>query len=159
MIQLRKATPSDVDHIIALIHELASYEKAAHEVTITREALLQDGFGKNPLYWVILAIKDEEIIGMSFYYIRYSTWKGKCLYLEDLIVKEPYRHTGIGSLLMNATIEEAKKMNAAMIVWQVLHWNTPAIKFYEKYQAEFDKEWVTCKIRKEQYDTLLNKQK
>lgn len=146
-IKLRQATKSDIPSIIELIKELALYEKAPHEVTITPEMLERDGFGEHPLFWVILAEENNEVLGMSFYYIRYSTWKGPCLYLEDIIVKEQQRGRGIGKMLMDATIEKAKEMKVALMVWQVLNWNEPAINFYKKYNAEFDDEWVNCKIR------------
>jgi ribosomal protein S18 acetylase RimI-like enzyme len=99
------------------------------------------------LFWVILAEENNEVLGMSFYYIRYSTWKGPCLYLEDIIVKELHRGRGIGKMLMDATIKRAKEMKVALMVWQVLEWNEPAINFYKNYNAEFDDEWVNCKIR------------
>lgn len=146
-IKLRQANKSDIPAIIGLIKELAVYEKATHEVTITPEILERDGFREHPLFWVILAEENKEVLGMSFYYIRYSTWKGPCLYLEDIIVKEQYRGRGIGKLLMNATIEIAKEMKVALMVWQVLDWNEPAINFYKKYHAEFDNQWINCKIR------------
>lgn len=146
-IQLRQANKSDIPAILELIKELAHYEKAPHEVTITPEILERDGFGDHPLFWVILAEEYGEELGMSFYYIRYSTWKGTCLYLEDIIVKEQYRGRGIGKLLMDTTIEKAKEMKMALMVWQVLEWNEPAINFYKKYNAEFDSEWLNCKIR------------
>lgn len=146
-IQLRQANKSDIPAILELIKELAHYEKAPHEVTITPEILERDGFGDHPLFWVILAEEYGEVLGMSFYYIRYSTWKGPCLYLEDIIVKEQYRGRGIGKLLMDTTIEKAKEMKMALMVWQVLEWNEPAINFYKKYNAEFDSEWLNCKIR------------
>ncbi len=146
-IQLRQAQKNDIPAIIDLIKELALYEKAPHEVTITQEMLERDGFGEHPLFWVILAEENNEVLGMSFYYIRYSTWKGPCLYLEDIIVKESQRCKGIGKLLMDATIEKAKEMKVALMVWQVLDWNEPAINFYKKYNTEFDGEWVNCKLR------------
>jgi GNAT superfamily N-acetyltransferase len=146
-IKLRQAEKKDIQAIIGLIKELALYEKAPHEVTITPEILERDGFGEKPLFWVILAEENNEVLGMSFYYIRYSTWKGPCLYLEDIIVKELHRGRGIGKMLMDATIKKAKEMKMALMVWQVLKWNEPAINFYKKYNAEFDDEWVNCKIR------------
>jgi GNAT superfamily N-acetyltransferase len=146
-IKLRQAEKKDIHSIIGLIKELALYEKAPHEVTITPEILERDGFGEKPLFWVILAEENNEVLGMSFYYIRYSTWKGPCLYLEDIIVKELHRGRGIGKMLMDATIKKAKEMKMALMVWQVLEWNEPAINFYKKYNAEFDDEWVNCEIR------------
>jgi GNAT superfamily N-acetyltransferase len=146
---LREATKKDIPAIINLIKELAEYEKAPHEVTITPEQLIADGFSENPLFWIILAEENQQIIGMSFYYIRYSTWKGKCLYLEDIIVSEKHRGKGAGKLLFEETLKRAKLMQAKLMVWQVLDWNKPAIEFYKKYNAEFDDEWVNCKIRLE----------
>ncbi len=158
-IRLRKARESDVSVILDLIRELALFEKAPDEVTITVEELKKDGFGNNPLFQVILA-EDENgnILGMSFYYIAYSTWKGKCLYLEDIIVREKYRGQGIGSLLFDATLVEAQKMNAARMMWQVLDWNQQAIDFYrEKYGAEISSEWLNGRLRREQIHLLCRK--
>ncbi|NUM50997.1 MAG: GNAT family N-acetyltransferase [Flavobacteriales bacterium] len=149
-ITLRNAQKQDIPLVIELIKELALYEKALEQVSITPEELERDGFCEQPLFWIILAEHKNEIIGMSFYYIRYSTWKGKCLYLEDIIVKEAYRRMGIGKLLFDATIEEAKKIDAALLTWQVLEWNTPAIHFYEKYKASFDPEWLNGRLTREQ---------
>lgn len=146
-ITIRKATKNDLSEVLSLIKELALFEKQPQEVTITLEQLEQDGFGKTPLYWIILAEENGEIVGMSFYYIRYSTWKGRCLYLEDLVVKEKYKQQGIGKLLFEATLKEAKKMDAKQMNWQVLDWNEPAIQFYKKFNAELDDEWINGKIR------------
>lgn len=145
-IQLRKACKDDLPKVLDLIKELALYEKAPEQVTISLTQLENDGFGEHPLYWIILAESDTEIVGMSFYYIRYSTWKGKCLYLEDLVVKEIYRGKGLGKLLFNATIKEGKKMGAVLMNWQVLDWNEPAINFYKKYNAKLDPEWINGKL-------------
>jgi len=149
-IVIRKAKKEDIPDIILLIKELALYEKALEQVSITKEELEIDGFGNNPLFWIILAEQEKKIVGMSFYYIRYSTWKGKCLYLEDIIVKEEKRGKGIGKLLFDATIEEAKKIDAALLTWQVLEWNSPAINFYKKYNATLDAEWINGRLTKEQ---------
>ena len=145
-ISLRKATKEDLPQVLDLVNELALYENAPEEVTITIDELEQDGFGSNPLYWILLALDVDKVVGMSFYYIRYSTWKGKCLYLEDLIVKEEYRRQRIGELLFEATIEVAKEMNAKLMTWQVLDWNEPAINFYKKFNAELDGEWINGKL-------------
>lgn len=144
---IRPATKNDLPEVLALVKELALYEKAPEEVTITLEELEKDGFGENPLYWIILAENENGIIGMSFYYIRYSTWKGKCLYLEDIVVKEEFRGQKIGKVLFEATIKAAKEMNAKLMNWQVLDWNEPALNFYKKFDAEMDSEWVNGKLR------------
>lgn len=148
--KIRKAIKKDIPVIIDLIKELALYEKAPQEVTITAKQLEEDGFGEAPLFWILLAENEDEVLGMSFYYIRYSTWKGKCLYLEDIVVKEAHRRGGIGKKLFDATVAEAKEMNAALMCWQVLDWNAPAIAFYKKYNANFDDEWLNCKMTAEQ---------
>lgn len=144
---IRKATKEDLPEVLALVTELAVYEKAGHEVTITLQELEKDGFGENPLYWIILAENENGILGMSFYYIRYSTWKGRCLYLEDLVVKEEYRGQKVGKVLFEETIKAAKEMNAKLMTWQVLDWNEPAINFYKKFNAELDEEWINGKLR------------
>lgn len=144
---IRKATQEDLPEVLALVTELAVYEKAGHEVTITLEELEKDGFGENPLYWIILAENEKGILGMSFYYIRYSTWKGRCLYLEDIVVKEEHRGQKIGKVLFEETIKAAKEMNAKLMTWQVLDWNEPAINFYKKFNAELDGEWINGKLR------------
>lgn len=109
---IRIASENDLPSVLNLVNELAIYENTTEEVTIKLEDLEKDGFGENPLFWIILAEKDDKIIGMSFYFIRYSTWKGKCLFLEDLIVKEAYRGQKIGEALFTATIKTAKQINA-----------------------------------------------
>ena len=146
-ISIRPATKNDLPEVLALVKELALYEKAPEEVTITLEELEKDGFGNNPLYWIILAENENGIVGMSFYYIRYSTWKGKCLYLEDIVVKEELRGNKIGKILFEETIKAAKEMNAKLMNWQVLNWNEPALNFYEKFNAEMDGEWINGKLR------------
>lgn len=146
-ILLRKATIDDLPAVVELIKELAAYEKAAHEVKITLDELEKDGFGEHPLYWIILAEVDAQIVGMSFYYIRYSTWTGRNLYLEDIVVKEQYRRFGIGKLLFEETIKSAKEMNVRQMIWQVLDWNEPALNFYKKFNAELDPEWINGKLR------------
>lgn len=147
---IRSATKNDLPEVLALVKELALYEKAPEEVTITLEELEKDGFGENPLYWIILAENENGIIGMSFYYIRYSTWKGKCLYLEDIVVKEEFRGQKIGKVLFEETIKAAKEMKAKLMTWQVLDWNEPALNFYKKFNAEMDDEWVNGKLRFEE---------
>lgn len=146
-VSIRKATKNDLPTVLNLIKELAEYEKALSEVTITLKELEEDGFGEHPLYWIILAESEFGVVGMSFYYIRYSTWTGRNLYLEDIIVKEEFRGNNIGKLLFEETIKEAKKMKVRQMVWQVLDWNEPAIRFYKKFNAELDPEWINGKLR------------
>lgn len=145
--KIRPATKNDLPQVLDLVKELALYEKAPEEVTISLDELEKDGFGEHPLYWIILAENEDGIVGMSFYYIRYSTWKGKCLYLEDIVVKEEYRGQKIGKVLFEETIKAAKAMNAKLMTWQVLDWNEPALNFYKKFNAELDSEWINGKLR------------
>ena len=149
-IKLRKADRSDLPEVLLLIRELATYERAPDEVTVTIEELETDGFNVNPIYEIILAEYNNVVVGMAFYLFSYSTWKGKCIYLEDIIVKMNYRRQGIGSLLFDAVIKRAKEVHAKRLQWQVLDWNEPAIKFYKKYNAELDPTWVIGKLTYQQ---------
>ncbi len=153
--KIRPGRKSDLPIILNLIKELAYYEKSLDKVLITLEDLEKDGFGKNPLYWILVAEIETEIVGMAFYYIRYSTWSGKILYLEDFIVKEGFRRKGVGSLLFEECIRVTKKINANGMVWQVLNWNKPAINFYKKYNAELKNDWTNGKLYKAQINTLI----
>ena len=149
---IRKGTQDDLPQVLALVKELAIYEKAPDEVENNLEMMLDDGFGEKPVYEFFVVEEDAALIGLALYYYRYSTWKGKCLYLEDLIVTASHRGKGIGKLLFDKIIERAKETNARGIQWQVLDWNTPAIEFYKKYDARFDDEWVNCALSKAQID-------
>jgi GNAT superfamily N-acetyltransferase len=145
-IVIRKAVKEDCSRILQLIHELALFERAPHEVTVTQEHFEESGFGRQPVWWAFVAELDGVVHGFALYYIRYSTWKGQRMYLEDLLVTEKLRGKGIGTLLFDELIKEAKEKNLNGIVWQVLEWNEPAIKFYKKLNASFDAEWVNCSI-------------
>ncbi len=143
---IRKAYREDCPRILTLIHELAFYEKAPQEVTVTLEHFEESGFGNMPVWWAFVAEKDEVVQGFALYYVRYSTWKGQRMYLEDLLVTETLRGQGMGMQLFKRLIEEAKEKKLNGIVWQVLDWNEPAINFYKKLNAFFDTEWVNCSI-------------
>lgn len=149
---IRKGVESDLSAVHKLIRALAIYEKAPDQVETTVESMKQDGFGENPLFGFFVAEIPGRIVGLSLYYYRYSTWKGKLLYLEDLIVLEEYRRSGIGRKLMDATIREAKIQQCNGIQWQVLDWNIPAIEFYNQYQPLLDAEWVNCRLSREQIE-------
>lgn len=138
---IRPAIPTDVPAIMQLIKELAEYEKAIHEVTNTEAMLLEDGFGTNPIFGTFVAEENDKVVGMLLYYTRYSTWKGKRLYVEDIVVQEPHRGKGIGKALLDTTLEYAKTKGFSGLNWQVLDWNDPAINFYKKYDVVFDTEW------------------
>ena len=145
-ILIREGRSEDVPAIMELVRELALYEKAPEEVSNTEERMLREGFGDNPAFGSFLAEEDGKVVGMSLYYYRYSTWKGRRLYLEDIIVNESKRGSGIGKLLFDKTIEKAKEEDCSGMMWQVLDWNTPAIEFYKKYNARFDECWVNCHL-------------
>jgi GNAT superfamily N-acetyltransferase len=132
--------------MLELIRELAEYEKAPQEVTVSYEHFEESGFGPSPVWWAFVAEADGEVQGFALYYIRYSTWKGQRMYLEDIIVTEAMRGKGLGKLLFDQLITEAKDKGLNGIVWQVLEWNEPAINFYKKYRASFDPEWINCSI-------------
>lgn len=150
-ITVRKAVPADVPALLKLIKELALYERAPEQVTNTEADMLRDGFGENPLFTAAVAEADGEIVGMYFWYIRYSTWKGKGLYLEDILVTESMRGKGVGKRLFEACMEDARNMQANFMTWQVLDWNEPAIQFYKKYHATFDGEWINVKLMPGQF--------
>lgn len=146
-IVIRRAAKEDCKAMMGLINELALYEKVPQEVTVDFDHFAESGFGEKPVWWAFVAEVDKKVVGFALYYIRYSTWKGQRLYLEDILVTESFRGKGIGKLLFNRLIEEAKEKKFSGMVWQVLEWNEPAINFYKKFDnVSFDGEWLNCSL-------------
>lgn len=145
-IEIRRARREDCPRLMELVHELAVYEKAPDEVTVSLEHFTESGFGAQPVWWAFVAEVDGHIEGFALYYIRYSTWKGQRLYLEDLIVTDAMRGKGLGKMLFDRLIEEMKEKKFSGMVWQVLDWNTSAIDFYKRYGAALDAGWINCSI-------------
>jgi GNAT superfamily N-acetyltransferase len=158
MYTIREGKKEDLPRILELVHELAVYEKAPNEVINTVAMMEEDGFGKNPVFGFFVAVKDNnlEIIGASIYYYRYSTWKGKRLYLEDLIVTESERGNGAGKLLFDRTLLKTLEDKCSGMTWQVLDWNTPAINFYNKYGANLDAGWINCNLQEDQIKKITS---
>ncbi|SFC10699.1 Acetyltransferase (GNAT) family protein [Parapedobacter composti] len=145
-ITIRKAVAADCPQMLQLIKELALYEKAPEEVTVSMDEFVDAGFGSTPVWEAFVAELDGRIVGISLFYIRYSTWKGRRLYLEDIVVTASLRGQGIGKRLFDATLHLCKERQYSGLVWQVLEWNTPAIRFYEKYGATFDGAWLNASL-------------
>jgi GNAT superfamily N-acetyltransferase len=149
-INIRYAVKADCERLLELIHELALYEKAPQEVTVTIEEFVDAGFGANPVWKAFVAERDGKILGFALYYVRYSTWKGCRLYLEDFIVTDQERGKGIGKILFERVMQEAKDKGYNGMSWQVLDWNAPAINFYNKYQANLEGGWLNASFSTEQ---------
>ena len=148
MSTIRKGQKEDLPRVLELIKELAAYENEPEAVINTVEQMEIDGFGDNPVFGLYVADDDNGyIVGIAIYYYRYSTWRGKRIYLEDIVVTDSQRGKGIGKMLFDAVIEQGKASDCSGMVWQVLNWNEPAINFYEKYyHAHLDDEWINCSI-------------
>lgn len=145
-ITIRKAVRDDCPRLMELIQELADFENASKEVTVSLDHFIESGFGAHPVWKAFVAVANGKVEGLALYYIRYSTWKGQRIYLEDLIVAKEMRGRGLGKLLFDSLLEEAKTEKYNGMVWQVLDWNEPAIEFYRKYNTKFDSEWLNCAI-------------
>jgi GNAT superfamily N-acetyltransferase len=143
---IRKAERKDCARLLELVKELAEYERAPDAVTVTPEHFTESGFGEKPVWWAFVAEVDGTVQGFAMYYIRFSTWKGQRMYLEDLLVTEAMRGNRIGKMLFDRLIEECKEKGFSAMVWQVLDWNEPAINFYKKYDTVFEPEWINCSL-------------
>jgi GNAT superfamily N-acetyltransferase len=155
-VKIREGTKADLPCALELVKELALYEKAPHEVINTVALMEEDGFGENPIFGFFVAETSKGIVGISIYYWRYSTWKGKRLYLEDIVVTESERGNGYGKLLFDRTMQQALDSKCSGMMWQVLDWNEPAINFYNKYGSKLDGEWINCNLESDQIRALLN---
>ena len=156
-VKVREGQKSDLPRVLELVKELATFEKALALVSNTVERMEEDGFGLNPIYGFFVAERANVIVGLSLYYYRYSTWKGKRLYLEDIIVTEGERGKGLGKLLFERTMKFSLEMNCTGMIWQVLNWNKPAIDFYRKYDASLDDEWINGHLEANQIEAFFNR--
>ena len=147
---LRRGCEADLPRVLALIQELAAYERAPEAVTNTLDLMRHDGFGPAPIFGFFVLESGADLLGLALYYTAYSTWKGRMLYLEDLVVTEAARRGGYGRLLFDAVVAEARRTGAQRLKWQVLDWNEPAIAFYKKLGAELDGEWLNGNLGAEQ---------
>ena len=143
---IRRTKKEDCPRLLALVKELAIYENAPDEVTVSLAHFEESGFGDNPVWWGFVAEVDGIIEGFALCYVRFSTWKGQRLYLEDFYVTEKMRGNGIGKMIFDRVVEEMKEKGFNGMVWQVLEWNEPAINFYNKYNTQFDKGWINCQL-------------
>ena len=153
--RIRVGKKEDLPRVLELVKELALFERAPEQVINTVEQMEIDGFGPQPIFGFFVAENDHGIVGLSLYYWRYSTWRGKRLYLEDIIVTESERGNGIGKKLFDRTLQHALDEQCSGMMWQVLDWNEPAIAFYKKYGATISNEWLNCTLEKNQIEEIL----
>jgi GNAT superfamily N-acetyltransferase len=147
---IREGRREDLPRVLELVKELAAYERALDQVKTTVAQMDRDGFGPSPVFGFFVAEYGNDIQGIALYYWRYSTWTGKRLYLEDIVVTESARGKGLGKLLFDRTMKHALDQDCAGMMWQVLDWNEPAIKFYQKYGTKMAQDWINCTLEREQ---------
>lgn len=143
-ITVRAGVPEDLPEALALVKELALFEKEPDAVKVSLEEMSEAGFGKKKVFDFFVAEMSQRIVGLALYYYKYSTWKGRCIYLDDLIVTEAHRGKGIGRQLLSAVLQKGREEGVRRVEWQVLDWNQDAIEFYRKHGVEFDAGWVNC---------------
>jgi GNAT superfamily N-acetyltransferase len=151
---IRMAAATDSNEILKLIKELAVFEKQPDAVILSEEELVKSAFSENPWVFVYVAEMENKVVGMALYYYGFSTWKGRSLHLEDLIVNEKYRKLGIGKALMNQVLQIAKTEKVERMSWEVLDWNTPAVEFYKSLGTIFYKDWWLCRLFREDLERL-----
>ena len=156
VINIRIGIKKDLPRVLELVKELAEYERAPQEVINTVEQMEVDGFGPNPIFGFFVAENGKGIVGLSLFYWRYSTWKGKRLYLEDIIVTEKERGKQIGKKLFERTMRHTLDERCSGMMWQVLDWNEPAINFYKKYGSTIQTEWMNCTLESAQIEAILS---
>ena len=154
---IRFATQSDMPKVLELIKELAVFEKEPDAVIVTEKDLIEHGFGKNPLFTCFVAESEQEIVAIALIYFRFSTWKGKTVHLEDLIVKQEFRGQGLGRLLLDEVIKYGYSQGVQRICWEVLDWNTNAINFYEKQGAKILKDWYLAQLEGDAIKNYIEK--
>jgi GNAT superfamily N-acetyltransferase len=152
---IRNGRQSDIPHIFNLIQELAIFENSLSEVEISQDKLEEDGFGKNPLFKFFVAESEGKVIGLALFFTYYSTWKGKSIYIEDLVVKESFRGIGIGKMLLREVVKYAKENDFDNVIWQVLNWNQSSIDFYLATGATLDNKWINCRLNKDKMTNFL----
>ena len=158
MTHIRMAEKKDVPFIFEMITQLASYEKAAEQVKLKEDQLLRDGFGEHPLFESIILELDNISVGMALFYNRYSTWKGKSLYLEDLYIIPKARGKKLGIMAMKYLANYAVDTHCFRFEWQVLDWNEPSINFYKTINTDLDSEWINCRLEGDAIKELALKQ-
>ncbi|WP_407430760.1 GNAT family N-acetyltransferase [Arcticibacter sp.] len=149
-IEIRPARKDDCGQLLEMVKGLALYEKAPQEVTVTSDEFTESGFGKNPIWTAFVAEVEGRLEGFALYYVRFSTWKGCRMYLEDFYVNESLRGQGVGTMLFERILQEARDKKFNGVSWQVLNWNEPAINFYKKYNARFEGEWINVSLSSDQ---------
>lgn len=152
---IRAGIKNDLPRTLELIKELAEYERGLDQVNNTVARMEEEGFGNNPVFGFFVAEANFHIVGIAVYYYRYSTWKGKRLYLEDIVVTESQRGKGVGKMLFDRILKKVLEDGCSGIMWQVLDWNEPAINFYKKYNAHLDNGWLNCHLDETEIKTLL----
>lgn len=149
-IEIRRAHKDDCGQLLEMVRGLALYEKAPQEVTVTLDEFTAAGFGDAPVWTAFVAEVDGKVEGFALYYVRFSTWKGCRMYLEDFYVNENLRGKRVGTMLFERVLQEAREKNFNGVSWQVLDWNEPAINFYKKYNARFEGEWINVSLSSDQ---------